>query len=123
MSKLVINKKQGIYIMSLDDIVYMEKALRKIVVYSMDASIEFYGKFADIAQYLDRRFMSCHRSYMINMDKIVVMAGNKIFFENNEHISLGNDTYGRARRLLTEYLAEKRAERTCETSKKVKKSG
>lgn len=122
MSKLVIYKKQGIYILSLDDIVYMEKALRKIIVYSMDASIEFYGKFADIAQYLDRRFMSCHRSYMINMDKIVVMSGNRIFFENNENIILGKNTYGRARKLLKEYLAEKRDRQIYEAPKNVKKS-
>lgn len=122
MSKLVIHKKQGIYVLSLDDIVYMEKALRKIIVYSMDASIEFYGKFTDIAQYLDRRFMSCHRSYMINMDKIVVMSGNRIFFENNENIILGKNTYGRARKLLKEYLAEKRDGQIYEAPKNVKKS-
>ena len=48
MKKLIINKKQGVYALSLDEIVYMEKELRKIRVYLNDGTIEFYGRFPDI---------------------------------------------------------------------------
>lgn len=107
MKKLIINKKQGVYALSLDEIVYMEKELRKIRVYLNDGTIEFYGRFPDIMPYLDRRFMCCHRSYVINMDKIVIMSCNTIFMENNERIYMGRDTYGRARKIFVEYLAKK----------------
>lgn len=107
MKKLVINKKQATYALPLDDIMYMEKDLRKIRVYSNDETIEFYGKFPDIIPFLDTRFMFCHRSYVINMDKIVIMSYNRIFLENNEHIYLGRNTYGKARKIFREYLAKK----------------
>lgn len=107
MSKLIIHKKQGTYALPLDDILYMEKDLRKIKVYVKDACVEFYGKFSDVIPYLDRRFMHCHRSYVINMDKIVIMARNTVFVENNECIYLGRDTYGKAKKMFDEYLAKK----------------
>lgn len=107
LKKIVVTKRSGIYVFPLDEIFYMEKNLRKIKLYTRGSSVEFYGTFADMIPSLDRRFMSCHRSYLINMDKIVIMSGNTIFFENNDRIHLGRDTYGRARRIFCEYLAKK----------------
>ncbi len=107
MKKLIISKKQGTYVLPLDDIMYMEKDLRKIRVYAGDGTIEFYGKFTDIIPFLDARFMFCHRSYVINMDKIVVMSYNRIFLENNDNIYLGRNTYAKARKIFKEYLAKK----------------
>ena len=108
MSELIICKKQGIHVLHLEDILYMEKNLRKIRVSAGDSSIEFYGKFPDIEDYLDERFMCCHRSYIINLDKIVIMRYNTIFFENNERICLGRDAYGRAKKIFSSYLEENR---------------
>lgn len=108
MKKLIIKKKKGIYALPLDEIIYMEKELRKIRVWGMDASIEFYGRFPDVLTYLDHRFMYCHRSYIINMDKIVWMASNTIFVENNDGIYMGKGTYGRAKKLFSKYIIEKR---------------
>lgn len=108
MSELIISKKQGIYLLPFEDILYMEKNLRKIRVSAGNSSIEFYGRFPDIEDSLDERFMCCHRSYIINMDKIVIMRYNTIFFENNESICLGRDTYARAKKIFSSYLEENR---------------
>lgn len=107
MKKLIIHKNQGIYALPLDDIVYMEKDLRKIKVYVRNTSIEFYGKFTDIMCYLDNRFLYCHRSYVINMDKIVTMSSNSILVENNRNIYMGRDTYGKAKKIFDEYISKK----------------
>lgn len=115
MKKLVVNKKQGIYIFFLDDIIYMEKKLRKIKLYTKGTEIEFYGKFADILEFLDKRFLYCHRSYIINMDKIVVMSYNNIYFENNDSIYMGRETYGKARKIFDQYLKDRRAQKLAES--------
>ena len=89
----------------VDGIVFMEKSMRKIRVHTKDGIVEFYGKFSDIAEYLDERFMCCHRSYIINMDEIVLMNCRKIFVSSNDCIDLGRDTYSRARKAYGSYLS------------------
>lgn len=115
MSKLVVKKKQGIFIIPVEDIVYMEKDLRKICLHMMRGSyriIDFYGRFEEVIPYLDGRFMCCHRSYIINMDAIVWMRGCEIFVVTNESIHMGRDTYGKARKIFTDYLNSKYPEKT-----------
>lgn len=123
MSKFVIKKKQGIFSLPTDDIVYMEKNLRKICLhvrkpeYKGGYEIEFYGRFADVMPQLDDRFMHCHRSYVINMDEIVWMSGNEIFILPDITIPMGRDTYGKARKTYLNYLGRKYPEKRLENTK------
>lgn len=135
MSKLVVKKNRGIFIFQADDIVYMEKNKRKICLRirckgctcckccsECDGAcgccnMEFYGRFIDVMPHLDRRFMHCHRSYIINMDYIVWMSGCEIFVDTNESIHMGRDAYRRARKIFTEYLNKKYPEKTLKNTK------
>ena len=111
MNKLILRKKQGVYVFHADDIIYIEKKLRKINMHTADQIIEFYGKLSDIALLLDERFMYCHRSYLINMDKIVWMQRNEIYVVSDEIISFGRDTFGKAKKIFGRYLLEVRSEK------------
>ena len=123
MSEVIIKNRQGIFVFQVEDIVYMEKNLRKICLHARIAGgqeqqqIEFYGRFAEIVTQLDDRFMHCHRSYVINMDEIVWMRGCEIFIMPNTRIHMGKDTYGRARRIFEEYLRKKYPEKTLKNTK------
>ena len=117
MSGLVIHKGTGIYVVELEEILYMEKALRKIRLHFNGGSrhrenscLEFYGKFADVIHHLDHRFMFCHRSYIINMDEIIIMSHNQILLSSNEGIYFGKDTYRKAQKTFEEYMQRKRKE-------------
>ena len=130
MSELVIKKKQGVFVFQADDIVYMEKSKRKICLRTRCkgcscigccgecdgdcrcGQVEFYGSFADVKPHLDGRFMHCHRSYIINMDRIVWMSGCEIFVDTNESIHMGRDAYKRAREIFIGYLKKKYPEKT-----------
>ncbi len=108
MKNIVVKKKQGIYVLPLESIVYMEKNLRKICLYmDNEQNIEFYGRFEEILPLLDSRFMFCHRSYIINMDAIVVMSQNKIFVRTNRCIYMGRDTFSKAKKIFGEYMRKK----------------
>ena len=127
MSRIILGNKRSIFALPIEDIVYMEKSLRKICIHvrrrnnslkghSEEAyeymDVEFYGSFTQVMPYLDNRFMYCHRSYIINMDAIVWMCGCEIYIDTNETIHMGRDTYGRARKIFTNYLNEKYPEKT-----------
>lgn len=111
LKKLTIRARQGIYVFPIGDIVYMEKMRRKICIHTATGQMEFYGRFPEVLPFLDGRFMYCHRSYIINMDHIVWMACNEIHVTTNESIPFGRDTYARARKIFTRYMAEKYPER------------
>ena len=128
MKKNIIVKKNSVtYQIPPQNVVYMEKDLRRIVIHLSgmasselvvyggsrhreNSCLEFYGKFADVIHHLDHRFMFCHRSYIINMDEIIIMSHNQILLSSNEGIYFGKDTYRKAQKTFEEYMQRKRKE-------------
>ena len=105
----VIKRRFGIYVMPAESIVYMENMRRKVVVQTNDGLYEFYGKLSDVEKALDERFLLCHRSYMINMDKVEAMEHSRVLFDDKSSIYLGRSTYARTAKQVSEFL-EKRNE-------------
>ena len=98
---------------SPQNVVYMEKDLRRIVIHlsGMESSeLVVYGSFHDLIPNLDERFLYCHRSYIINMDEIIIMSHNQILLSSNEGIYFGKDTYRKAQKTFEEYMQRKRKE-------------
>lgn len=127
MSRFVVKNRQGVFVVREDDVVYMEKKLRKICLHvrcdeckscsvwkqcNGEGLLEFYGRFKEIVPVLDDRFLFCHRSYVINMDEIVWMSGGEIYVAGNKRIYMGRDTYSKARKAFTEYINKKYPEKT-----------
>ena len=92
--KITIKKKSGVYVLPLENIIYMEKDLRKVKVYTQIKEfecIDFYSKFENIYSSLDERFLCCHRSYIINMDKILGINESFILLEENHKVLEKNE--------------------------------
>lgn len=106
--RLIIRTKRGIHVFAFEDILFMEKDLKRIIIHSSQGEVPFYGRFTDIMERLDERFLWCHRSYVINMDKIVWMEDNEIYIEGNFHVHMGNNTFRRARHIFSDYLDKKK---------------
>ena len=98
MKKNIIVKKNSVtYQIPPQNVVYMEKDLRRIVIHlSGMASSEL--------------VVYCHRSYIINMDEIIIMSHNQILLSSNEGIYFGKDTYRKAQKTFEEYMQRKRKE-------------
>ena len=108
--KFIIRKKNGTYNLPFEEVVYMEKDLRKIKVHTQLEGfecIDFYGRFEDIYDYLDERFMFCNRSFVFNMDKIVIMADSQVLLEGNIRVHLGRDSFSRGKKQLNEFIKKK----------------
>lgn len=56
----------------LNKIIFFETAdvVHKINLYTENRKIEFYAQMKDIEYILDERFIRCHRSYIVNKEKI-----------------------------------------------------
>ena len=51
---------------SIEEIVYAEVFDRKVIIHTMDADIEYYGKMKDLEQKAGDEFYRPHRAYLVN---------------------------------------------------------
>jgi two-component system response regulator AgrA len=72
----------------LGDILFIETsaAAHRIRVHEENRQVEFYGSLKDVQKKLTPNFYRCHKSYIVNMDKIaeVDMKSNRIIMTNGE---------------------------------------
>lgn len=54
------------FTVELEDIVYAEVFDRKVIIHTMDADIEYYGKMKDLEQKAGDEFYRLHRAYLVN---------------------------------------------------------
>lgn len=67
-----IKSGDKIYNLDIDSILFFETSnvIHKINVYTENRMLEFYAQMKEVEQMVDSRFIRCHRSYMINKNKI-----------------------------------------------------
>ncbi len=53
-----------------EDIVYAEVFDRKVVIHTMDADIEYYGKMKELEEKAGEEFYRPHRAYLVNFNYI-----------------------------------------------------
>lgn len=88
----------------LDEIVYIMKKTRKIMIVTDTEIYEYYGKLEQVSQVLDRRFFACLNSCIINLDKVMRMENQIIYMTNGEPVPMGRDRFIRAKQYYTAYL-------------------
>lgn len=78
---------------NIDDIYYIENFRRKIILHCKNGQMEYYGKFNQIEGSLSVGFFKCHRSYIVNMDKIVKYTKTDLILENGDNIPVSKYKY------------------------------
>ena len=74
-----------------DDIYYIKKDGMRAIFISPDQTYEIYNSFSKIQNSLPSNFIRCHKSYIVNINKIsdIRININKIYFKNNISCSIG----------------------------------
>jgi len=88
----------------LKNIILIEQELRKSMIYTDKEKFWLYSKIDTLMQYLDSRFLKCHQSYIINLDKVVKMKSQTIFFENGQKIFIGREKFQSTRQYYASYI-------------------
>lgn len=83
-----VNEDSRIINIKLSDILFIETSStpHKIRVHEENRQIEFYGNLKDMEQKLTPNFYRCHKSYIVNKNKIseIDLKNNKIIMVNGE---------------------------------------
>lgn len=99
----VITKKETCKV-NTREILYIEKELRRINIYTNNRVYSFYGKFNDISKYLGNNFYRCHGSCIVNLDKITRMEDGIFYLDNGQTLRVGQNNYQSARRYYHKFL-------------------
>jgi DNA-binding LytR/AlgR family response regulator len=70
MGKIIVKNRFCAARLDEDSVLYVRKALRKVVVYTESGSYWEYGPMEKILKQASDRMFRCHRSLAVNMDNI-----------------------------------------------------
>jgi len=88
----------------IEDVMLIEQELRKTIIYTEIDDFQIYGKIDEFLKFLDGRFFKCHQSCIINMDKVVKMKEQTIFFKNGYKVMMGREKFKFARQKFASLL-------------------
>lgn len=85
-----VTNRQGSYKVYLGDIIYAESDVRIITLHIRGReNLSFYGRLdAFESQCDDRRFLRCHKSYLVNLDHVSAIVNDEIVLSTGEEIRI-----------------------------------
>lgn len=101
----VITRKEAARVY-LREILYIETQLRVVNIHTKARIYRFYGKLDDVVGYLNGNFYRCHKSCIINFDKIIRMEEGVFYFKGGSTLRVGQNNYQQTRHHYRKYLKE-----------------
>ena len=104
---LTLGEGQKLTKIHMRDIIMVESVSRKIQIHCSSGLLETYGKLSGILTYLDKRFIQCHQSYIVNMDHIIQYDTSEICLTLNKKAFISQRRKAETRNTITRYLGGK----------------
>lgn len=97
---LTVRYKGNIIKIPFNKIYYMENSGHKIIFYTEDSSYESILNMNSLLKLLPAQFIQCHRSYVVNIDKIKKMNADRLELMNMAEIPLSKTYYRNVKAVL-----------------------
>jgi len=87
-----VRNRKGSYKVYLDDVLYAESDVRIVTLHMREREdIGFYGRLdAFESQCGDKRFLRCHKSYLVNLDHVRAIVNEEIILNDGRAIRISN---------------------------------
>jgi len=74
-----------------NEILYIKREGMKLIYHTASKDYEAYSSFAKMEPVLPKNFSRCHKSFIVNLNKIVHVepVSNSIYFDNNSSCEIG----------------------------------
>lgn len=79
--------------LNLKKIMYFESDKRKIIIHSVNGSVDTYAKMKTISEQLPNRFIETHKSYIVNLDYIKLIEKQTVILYNGKSIPISKRCY------------------------------
>lgn len=67
---IIVQKSSSIHILAPHNLLYVESHGRVLKIVSEHETLETYDKIGNFSFRLDKRFLQCHKSYIVNMERV-----------------------------------------------------
>jgi DNA-binding LytR/AlgR family response regulator len=100
---LIVRNRFETAILKYDDVIYVRKELRKILVYAHDRCLWEYGKVDDIIIRMDDRMCRCHSYLAINKRNVTDLRLGQVVMKDGTILNLCRRYYFRTKKEITVY--------------------
>ncbi|QAT43144.1 LytTR family DNA-binding domain-containing protein [Aminipila luticellarii] len=88
------------------DIIFVEQDLRKVLFHLNSEIYGTYGKIETYMQHLPQEFYQCNKSFVINLDKVIKMRDQIIYFSDGKDIRIGRQSFHGAKKAFLKFASE-----------------
>lgn len=101
---LLIVTKAGVVKLPFKMITYIESSSRITIVHEHRGQRDFYKKLDDVQKELPSNFVRCHKSYIINLDKVQSLSDNSFLLVSGEIVPISQSKYSQTKEKFLNYL-------------------
>ncbi len=99
---LLVRSNGSLIQMVPESVMYVESDRRKVRIHEAERTIEIYSKLSDIESSLPSQFVRCHKSFLVNMDRIVELNSTSVVMSNGDILPVSQ----RCRKMLHDRFIE-----------------
>lgn len=102
-SLLFLSKKQAEAV-SCDSLFYLESDAHTVHLHTESGTVSIHERLANLAEQLPSSFLQCHKSYIINMDKIRRIEKKRITLQNEAVIPISKSFFNKTKNTYFHYM-------------------
>lgn len=87
---------------------FVESDRRILKIHVAGSSFETYGKLSDYERRLPERFVRCHKSFLVNMDYVVMCRANELALSTGEKIPVSQSRRKQTQEAVRAYVRDMR---------------
>lgn len=91
--QLFLKTRQKNFVLNVEEILFLENALRKVIIHTDQQRIFVYGTMSEFEKKLGRGFYRSHRGYLVNLARIAEYDAETIYMDNGEIAYLTKKNY------------------------------
>lgn len=91
-----------------EDVFYIESNSRKVILYLLDETLEYYDKIGALENELKPEFFRIHKGYLVNMKYIERYNRTEVFMKNGDSLLISKYKYQDFVKAYMKYLSKER---------------
>lgn len=103
---IAVQRGGTIHVVSSVCLLYMESRGRVVRLCTDEEILESYDKLDTLTGQMDERFLQCHKSYVVNMDRVRQFRGDRFLMENGVEIPISQSRRKDVRQRFLAYLGK-----------------
>ena len=100
----MINCRGKKIVISLSEIIYFERDLRRTIIHLNNTQYYTYDKFQSFLDLVPDNFFECHRSFIVNFNEVREHQRNRFILKNNVVIPISRSHEKQAKDAFENYL-------------------